>query len=695
MLKTAHVNRLYYVGIIFSALFLFSGSWHFRTLSPHSLDEPHVLGPSWEVAAREELLLRCGSNYAVGVSTCSSFSGVIDGIYLKIASVLTKQTISLKDPEFVNPLLQWLLVVKRGLLIAFLLVFCWKNLVLVTAHRLLSFFTVLGFCLTPELLARGFEVSVNGEAGAGIFFIFTVFLRNLKTGQKTRDWESIVAGSLAAVRIPVLLFSFLTVRSPRNFLVLSFSYLVWTLGLFRSSYDVGILRRIVETRGVRFGISEEIQTLPQLLLHNFSLISAQHIVLFPLAALGFIQLFRYFKGWNALLISWLLLITYLALGSWNSQARYFIGFTGIYLSLCAMGLLWSHNALQPYLKQKMRYCLAALGVLFLGWNLRYLLVPFVLLANPALTQLPLAPGEEKILHLAKAGKELYVDHRVRLNLNSPIWDKYRAKIHFLDLFNEPLPAHAQWVLPCYSEIQLTRDFHVSSNNLFQCHKTLIDQEVSMPVSLRVTPAFGALGPEEAVKPIRDLLRLPLRDLWGKKEIFPSSHPIFQFSPRFAIGQQNLSLVPRLAPGEAWHSPALSWKAEGDFSQDWESQIVSRNGADFSGFQLSRRLYTEAKNIEIDVDCSTNFRQTGSSLQIAWNGKVQASCDLNSQEDIFNEMPWARRFGNAVIEWKRKFYPCRCKSTFPVTRGTGILSIKLVPDDHLGQVRFQGFRLKGL
>ena len=100
------------ITIVFVAFIVFSSqSTQFSTFKAYSLQEPHGVGPAWEAAARKEMLFRIASGYTGTVSVSSSYSAIVNAIYIRIVSYITNRIPIIHDPEFVDPVLQWFFIV--------------------------------------------------------------------------------------------------------------------------------------------------------------------------------------------------------------------------------------------------------------------------------------------------------------------------------------------------------------------------------------------------------------------------------------------------------------------------------------------------------------------------------------------------------------------------------------------------------
>ena len=108
--------------VVFSLITLIANSAQFGIIMPYTHDEAHNTGPAYEAAFRKELFIRYAQNYTAPESVATSYSGVIDSLYLRLISFLSGRRPIIEDPEFVDPLLQWFIIVKRGVFSIILLI---------------------------------------------------------------------------------------------------------------------------------------------------------------------------------------------------------------------------------------------------------------------------------------------------------------------------------------------------------------------------------------------------------------------------------------------------------------------------------------------------------------------------------------------------------------------------------------------
>src|SRR5438874_910698 len=106
---------------LFSLAIFAARSPGFSLFSPYSLAESHTVAPIWESAARHEPFFRCSRHYASGEAQCTSLSVMVDSLFIRWISAQTGRTPPVTDPEFVDPTLQWFLVLKHGVVVTLLL----------------------------------------------------------------------------------------------------------------------------------------------------------------------------------------------------------------------------------------------------------------------------------------------------------------------------------------------------------------------------------------------------------------------------------------------------------------------------------------------------------------------------------------------------------------------------------------------
>ena len=183
----------------------------------YTLNEPLSIAPTYEAAARKELFVRLAQHYAAGVSPNNAYYlSLLDSFYIRMLSFITGHEPVISDPAFVDPLLQWGLVVKSGLFCIFLILVIFLILNKTYGNPFLLGIFILLFVGSSEVSTRGFEVKENLDMGVGILLVFSYFLYAQKHCLKASITTGIWVAVIGLIKTPVMLLTPILISSVRS-----------------------------------------------------------------------------------------------------------------------------------------------------------------------------------------------------------------------------------------------------------------------------------------------------------------------------------------------------------------------------------------------------------------------------------------------------------------------------------------------
>ncbi len=670
-----------------SGLYLAGNSAQLRALSAYTQDEPHPVGPTWEAAARKDLWNRCSRHYAGPVSQCSAYNVWIDSTFIRLAGALRHTQPAISDPEFVEPNLQRDLVLKRGVFVSLLIGLSFFLLTRFFGNPFWAALPLLLWLSTPEIQSRGFEINVNGEFGAAIFFLFCMSLSRSRF--RASFLGSCFAGLIAAIKLPLVAMALpgLSWGVP----------LVGFLASLAFSYG-GVLGSFHDVLGLRIGLlasgSDGINSWDAL-RSGWSATTANlpsFLTLF--IGSGLILLLKNASNKDRLrLLAWTTL-SVLALKNPNSQPRYFVGFTGIFCLLAIVGL-WETRKL-IFQKVPTRFCvwvergsliiasMITLGIALPHANLRpfWTSPTYVFSENERIIQSQLSRLSTKV--------PLYIDKRIRLNTEAgPFADANIITIDPLTDWNL-IPNGASVSTLCYAlgDSSGPTGFGVGKNDDLAeaIFKQCTAKQLLAPGSL-ISAQNGRLVPA-----IQDFKLV----LFQKSSTSVAQPLLIQFK----------------SPGEKLLLHTAFFKINGKTMQNWGTQIrnyeLEREPKNHD-FSIEKNLILAPGTYEIEVSVQSTFVGPAK-LILEGLGETTPPCEVGTAEaqalGLFAEFgapPALRKFlrsmpffGPKLVSWGRRPVPVACHFQIKLSQG-GEHGLRLRIDsaqDIKGYLRFNDVAISG-
>ncbi|MGZ3687019.1 MAG: hypothetical protein ACXVBW_01880 [Bdellovibrionota bacterium] len=630
--------------------------------------EPHSVGPTWESAARHEWFFRCARNYASGDASCTSYSALTDSAFVRAASWVTGHSPPLTDPEFQDPLLGWLLVLKKGVLAAALVAAgCFA---LMRADGFPGFALLVGvlFAISPQLASTGFELSSDNEMGTAIFFFTALLLASeLKPRRRSSEIaQGIGYGILATIKLPVGVFALMTIRTRRTLFAFLVTILALCAGVLATSSELQTLRLSLSSTNTPLGPD---MTLARLLARNLGFVFRDLLWIAPFSALGYLLVaFRAVKS-----LSWrhglLIALTWKFASATNSYPRFFVGLTGIALALAWVASEWLRERLEQDRPRGRRtldlavYATAGvIGAMTLTTDLAPLRLATGHLANYFRTGAtsPEA-GEKLVLAELNNGSEVYVDLRARVHASGSDFDEHRSQLHFVDLLNEwtKVPAGSTLVTFCY------------------------DPEAPETYGLASWGALAEIFRARCPRSERIAAERLIR--FQNERTLPVAHSqmiSFQMPEKPQV-------QPILAEREVRLDTGL-FRIQGPYIQEWQSSVTNLGMIPIEPLVLEKRLKIAKGNHRFNLGLDSNFRRPGNQLEWEIDGNKQGACDLNTREAL-RSTSRINRFLDRIpgyATWRDKYFPVSCEITvqapFPRTID---LRFRILSNEVNGRARF--------
>jgi len=519
------------------------------------------------------------------------------------------------------------------------------------------------FVLTPQLLMEAFEIKQDSEVGAAIYFLVASFFYHDRCNQKASRLFGFLSGVLATIRVPVLPFSFLAINSWKSALVYALTFGFTILGLFRRSTELFCV-------SVSWGASTSVTTGWSAATSwiynigpNLAVIFRDRWWLVPLSLMGMIVAARWITRKNFFRYALLALGMFAFLRAGLRQERFFIGITGIMVLFAQIGM----ESIKFYSRS-----ISSAGVIGV------LIFSFLNLASfPTKVQrvgeffssqkMDLFDGEQKILAALSKGDDVFVDHRLRLNLLAEPMKAWSSKIHIVDLMNdfEVIPVGATFFTFCYDLKEIAQfgfkdwgDFGTELGRQCSSKTAYSAEQLKSFQNFRTMPLAGDVVQMQILKPIK-LVRL-----WANPELKISSG---------------------------------FFKVQGSMIQEWIGGAVSNFGraAETEEFSLSRKIPMKHGKYHIEAIIDSNYREPNSFLRVELDDYPSFKCALDSTADISK----VSRMNALLMHlpgfpiWRDKYFSVPCSGEIDIpTDGLRKLGFRVESLEKDRRVRFHDIRM---
>lgn len=678
-------NILIPVILLATALAAFSvTSNNLFLFSAYSLEEPHPIGPVWQAVADKSLMIKVANVYTSPVMISTSYSALIDSLFIRAVSFFTGNEPVISDPEFADPVLQWFLIFKHGVFCLALFIGNYFLLRRVLGSATLSGIVHLLFIwsiiavISPDSAIRialpVFQASTNSEATFLSFFLFSLFLYYFLNPEKRAGvWTGVLSAYSATVRLQVVPFAFAPLNSVKSWIAFFITAFLLLFGLFTASNEFTSVFRAISM--ANDGPSK--LSFFGHVFENIRLILWIFPYFLPAFLYGIYRLFGPpFTKFKVFYFFCGLVVLLGLLPSHNHQIRYFLGMHSAYLVVAAYGFI-EFLRRQTFVEKKETY-LRAVGVVLIfclsvplvrehsaqaltGWKR---VVSYF--KNPVND---LFPFEKKFLDLVQKNDKLYVDNRIRVNTEREPFLSVRDKIVFFDLLNDIdlVPLGSKIVTICYPWREKQK-FGVSEVTELE---------------------------NESKKYCGDFTHDPFyitRRQNGRLNPLADAAPLVETEVKHIPYFKKLTIE----KGQTLTLDADVFATQGEYIQEWEGGIRNPYDRIPHEFQLRNRMYYHSGKVSLRVFLETRYREKASVLEYYFDNVKVGECALATADELRAESKVPEFAFEMYKVWRNKYYPRTCETQFEVKQsGYHDVRVKIKTEEPKGAVRLLRFEYTGI